>query len=178
MANFNDEVVDFKKGIRVQGAIDKTRVTTETYGANTSIVFGAESRTPAQLASAPISASGNILVAAIEAGATVLVPGITGKVIRVVDWTLVDRGADAAGATAVVLQDTNTSPVPIASIAVAPLDVAVHVKPTTANVTNGTDGINGGPLTSGKGITMVKTGAALTGTTSIDWNIIYTVASA
>jgi len=56
MANRLDEVVDFKKGIRVQGAMDKTRVTTETYGANAVITFGTESRTPAQLAAAFISA--------------------------------------------------------------------------------------------------------------------------
>jgi hypothetical protein len=75
-----------------------------------------------------------------NAGATLL-PAIAGYKYRLIDWTMIAIGGNAATATSVRLRATQaTSAVSLAVVAVAALTRSTAVKPNSANVTNLADG--------------------------------------
>jgi len=119
--------------------------------------------------------SESVSLTEINAGKTILA-AVAGRTITVVDFTIIAVGGAATAATAVTLSDTASSPVVITTIAVAALTEGNLVKPYTAtHVTNGAAGI-GASLTAAKGITIEKTGSAMTTATSFTAIISYTIA--
>lgn len=178
MRSSYDEPVDFKVGMFVAGAVDDSAATTITYGADSVVQLGsAESLTGAQMGATLLTLFRTVTAAEVNAASgagTVIIPGVTGQRLRVVDYTIVARNGAAGGATAVVLKDTADSPVTVTSIAVAALTENAYVKPFTTNATNGTGGICGGLLTSGKGVRIGRTVSNLTTSDPIDVLIRYT----
>lgn len=110
-------------------------------------------------------------LAQINAGLT-LISGITGKKITVTGYSGQVIGTFATG-TGIYLQSTNVSPVRAATILTADIAGTGDITPNSANTTLGVG--FGGPLGSGDGFQVIKDGAtALTGGTSIQFNISYT----
>lgn len=104
--------------------------------------------------------------AQVNAGA-IIIPAVAGKAITVTNYVANATGSWATG-TAVVVEDTNGSPVAVTTIAQA--DIANVNFPGAAGNTLGTFGT---PLTAGKGLQVVHTGSAFTGGTNITFNISY-----
>jgi len=110
-------------------------------------------------------------LAEINAG-KILLAGVTGKTISVLDFKAKVVGNFAA-ATSVEIEDTNGSPVAIASTAVAGLTDGAILNEVEANTTMGAGYL--GDLTESKGIAITKTGSAATGGTSITVRIDYVI---
>jgi hypothetical protein len=108
--------------------------------------------------------------AQINAGLT-LIPGVAGKAITVTNYQMQTTGSFATG-TAIVLEDTNVSPVVVTTVVTA--DLANVNFPGAAGNTVGVG--FGQPLTSGKGLQVVKTGSAFTGGTAALITVTYTQA--
>lgn len=110
-------------------------------------------------------------LAQINAGA-ILIPGIINRTITVMGVTQKVTGGFTT-ATAVVLQDTNASPVNINSTAIANLTTGATLLDNSTGVTNGAGLL--GALTLGAGIAVAKTGSSAAGGTSITYCIEYTI---
>lgn len=110
-------------------------------------------------------------IAEINAGKT-LIDGISGKKIRVVDFTALVTG-NWAVATSVDLQDNSSSPVKIGVMLIASLTDGAVVKPNSANVTAGAGFL--ADLAEGKAVRVVNVGTAGTTGTSIKFAIKYQV---
>ncbi len=110
-----------------------------------------------------------VTLAESNAGATILA-GITGKTINVVGFNAKVAG-NYATTTSVVLEDTNGTPVAIATCLVAALTDGAVLNEATANVTMGAGYL--GALTAGEGIAVTNTGTAATGGTSITFKVDY-----
>lgn len=110
-------------------------------------------------------------LAEINAG-KVLLAAVTGKTITIVDFKAKVVGNFAA-ATSVEVEDTNGSPVAIASTAVAGLTDGAILNEVESNTTMGAGYL--GSLTAGAGIAITKTGSDATGGTSITVKIEYTI---
>lgn len=113
-----------------------------------------------------------LTLAQINAGA-VLIPGIAGKKINLIDYTARVNGASFAGGTNVILESTNGTPVVASTIAEAGLVTTAILKPTSANTTLGA-GFSV-PLGSGDGLQLVSTGTHTT-TTGLTLTLNYTQA--
>ena len=110
-------------------------------------------------------------LAEINAGKT-LVTGIAGKTITVVGFDATVAGTFTT-TTSVDLEDTNGTPVAIATAAVAALTDGAVLDSTTANVTMGAGFL--GTLTAGEGIAVTNTGTAAAGGTSITYKVDYII---
>jgi len=108
-------------------------------------------------------------LAEINAG-KVLIPGIAGQKITVVDYTARVTGGFATG-TSVKLQSTNGAPVDVTTIAEAGLTNGAILLPASANTTLGAGYAQ--PLGTADGLKVVNVGAAQTGGTSIDFAISF-----
>lgn len=111
-----------------------------------------------------------VLAADINAGLTII-PAVLGKTITVTGVQQRANGGTAAGATAVVVQDTAASPVNVASTAVATLTSGTLVQENTSGVTLGAAFLAAATLS--KGIAVGKTGSSLTTATSITFVVEY-----
>jgi len=107
----------------------------------------------------------------INAGLTLLA-GVTGKTITVLDFKAKVTGTFAT-ATSVEIEDTNASPVAIASTAVAGLTDGAILNEVESNTTMGAGYL--GTLTASEGIAITKTGSDATGGTSITVKIDYII---
>ena len=114
-------------------------------------------------------ASVTATLAQIHAG-QVLIPGLAGAQIRVLDYNATVLGAFATG-TAVVVESTNVAPVVVTTIAEAALGNGAINFPGLANNTLGA-GFSA-PLGAGDGLQVVNSGAAQTGGTSIRFDITF-----
>lgn len=112
-----------------------------------------------------------VLLADINAG-KVLIPAVAGKIITPLDVKMTVSGNFAAG-TSVELEDTNGTPVVVASVAQAGLSDGDVINETEANTTMGAGYL--APLTTGKGLALTKTGSDFTGGTSITVRVLYKV---
>ena len=113
-------------------------------------------------------------VAEINAAAgRVIIPGVANRAIIVTDFDLICTGV-AAGATAIVLQSSNGTPVLVATVPVAAAGNGAVVTQFTASVVRGA----GFRVAVGAGdsIVIAKTGATLTGTTTIAVKLEYQIA--
>lgn len=108
-----------------------------------------------------------VTLAELNAGKT-LFAGIAGKTVTVIDFDAKVSGAFAA-TTSADLEDTNASPVAIATVAVAALTDGNILDSKTASVTMGAGYL--GTLTTGEGIAVTNTGSAATGGTSITYKV-------
>lgn len=99
----------------------------------------------------------------------VLIPGIAGKAITVTNYVLTTTGTFATG-TAIVLEDNAGSPVVATTVVTADLG-NVNIPGAAGNTLGAGFGV---PLTSGKGLQIVKTGSAFTGGTNAIVTITYT----
>lgn len=106
--------------------------------------------------------------AQINAG-LVLIPGATGKSIRLLNFVARVAGAFASG-TSVELESDATAAA-VATFLEAALTNGAILVPGTANVTLGTDFANPGP--SGEGLKLVNNGSAQTVGTSIEFTLTY-----
>jgi hypothetical protein len=109
-------------------------------------------------------------LAQINAG-LLLIPGVTGQKINVVDYTARVTGNFATG-TSVELESTNASPVAVSTIAEAGLTTGAILKPSSANTTLGAGFST--PLGTGDGLQVVNNGSAQTVGTSITFTLNYT----
>ena len=100
----------------------------------------------------------------------VLIPGLTGAAIRVLDYNATVLGNFATG-TAVVVESTNAVPVVVTTIAEAALTNGAITFPGIANNTLGA-GFSAA-LGSGDGLQVVNSGAAQTGGTSVRFDITF-----
>ena len=112
-----------------------------------------------------------VTLSEINAGKIIL-PGVEGKTINVKDFTVVVSGTFLTG-TSIEIEDTEASPINVASIAAAGLTDGAIIKPDEANTTIGAGFL--GDLTEGEGIAITKTGSDFTGGTSIKVKIDYTI---
>lgn len=106
-----------------------------------------------------------------NAGVTIL-PGVAGKTITIVDFAAKVSGNYATN-TAILLQDTNGTPVVVATAAVAALTTGNILNEKTTNVTMGAGYL--APLTAGAGVAVANSGTAATGGTSITFKINYVI---
>jgi hypothetical protein len=106
--------------------------------------------------------TGNITLAQIQAG-VVLVPGITGYTITPIRYKIIVKGTPG-GTGNLVLEDTNTTPVVITTVAEASLAGILTSEVTATGKTDGAGMC--APLTTGKGIQIPAT-ATLTTLTGI-----------
>lgn len=119
-----------------------------------------------------ISFYARVSAADINAG-KVLILGVAGRTIRVTGFRLRAIGGAAGGSTSVDITDTAGTPVNICSALVAALTQNTLVGDQSANVTIGAGYLVG--LTADKGVQIGKTGGALSGATSVDVLITYTI---
>lgn len=108
-------------------------------------------------------------LAQINAG-LVIVPGVTGKRINVVDFIARVTGAFTTG-TSVNLQSTNASPVVAVSLLEAALTNGAVLVPGSANTTLGAG--FGAPMGTGDGLNIINIGTASAGGTSIAITVTY-----
>jgi len=118
-----------------------------------------------------LSATNIVTLAESNAGKTI-VPGVDGKIITIVGFDATVSGTYAS-TTSVDLEDTNGSPVAIATMLVAALTDGAVLDSTTTNVTMGVGFL--GALTVGEGIAVTNTGSAGTGGTSITISVQYRI---
>jgi len=102
----------------------------------------------------------------------VLLIGELGKTITILDFKAKVAG-NFATVTSVEIEDTDSSPVAIASTAAAGLTDGAILNEVEANTTMGAGYL--GDLTSGKGVQITKTGSDATAGTSVTIRIVYTV---
>jgi len=118
----------------------------------------------------------NVTLAELNAGATI-VPERTGFSYAVTGFTVVAKGGAATAATAVTLSTTDDTPSVLATIPVALLE---EDQAATQSSDNGTADVTIGAnfakeLTVGKGVTIEKTGSAMTTATSFDVVVEYVI---
>lgn len=113
-----------------------------------------------------------VTTAEINAGEEIL-PAVTGRTYTVVGYQLLCAGA-AAGATAIVLADTASSPVAVSTALIAACGNGARISSYALAISNVTQGTIGSALTASKGVQLYKTGSTLTGTTSVTVDLLYT----
>lgn len=120
--------------------------------------------------SSPRVAQFTVTQAQVNAG-LVIIPAITGKSVTVTNFQMQTTGTFATG-TSIELEDTNGTPVAVATVVTA--DLANVNFPGATGVTMGVG--FGQPLTLSKGLQIVKNGSAFTGGTNVLLTLTYTQA--
>lgn len=118
------------------------------------------------------TAYGTCTVAAVNGGTCIPLAATTGRNITVTFFDIVATGS-AATCTGVKLEDTNGTPVVIATLAAATLTSGAHNIPLT-----GTLGVGfgaGSGLTAAAGVQILVNGSACTTTTAFTYMINYTI---
>ena len=115
---------------------------------------------------------GTCTVASVNAGTCIPLVGVSGRTISVTNFDIVATGS-AATCTGVLLEDTNSAPVVIATLAAGTLTNLAHNLPLTATLGVGFGGGSG--LTTAKGVQIIVNGSNCTTTTAFGYAITYTV---
>lgn len=115
---------------------------------------------------------GTCTVAAVNGGTCIPLAATTSRKITVTNFDIVAAGS-AATCTGIFLEDTNGTPVVIATLAAAQLGSGAHNAPLTATLGVGFGAGTG--LTSAKGVQIIKNGSDCTTTTAFTYAITYTV---
>lgn len=116
----------------------------------------------------PVTYTARYTVAQINAGVTVL-PAIDQIKYRLLDFTMIAIGGNAATATGVYLKGTQaTSVVNLAAVAIAALTRSAVVKPNSANVTVLADAASFGVCDANTAITFIKNGSDLATATHVE----------
>lgn len=108
-------------------------------------------------------------LAEINAG-KVLIAGVAGQKITVVDYAARVTGNFAAG-TAIILESNNGTPVLVTTLAEAGLTDGALLRPSSANTTLGAG--YSAPLGTGDGLQVVNSGSAQTTGTSVSFTLTY-----
>lgn len=118
-----------------------------------------------------------VTTAQVNAGYTLL-PALAGYKYRIYDVTMIAIGGNAATATAVTINATQSAGAAVLiSAAIAALTQSAVVKPNSANVTVLADGASFIANDVNTAITIGKTGGALATATNIDVLLSYTIES-
>lgn len=115
---------------------------------------------------------GSCTVAAVNAGTCIPLALATGRTIYVTNFDIVAAGS-AATCTGIKLEDTNGTPVVIATLAAATLTSGAHNVPLTATLGVGFGAGSG--LTVSQGVQILVNGSGCTTTTAFQYAITYTV---
>ena len=117
-------------------------------------------------------------IAEVNAGFNLLDP-IPGYAYRIIDFTLIAIGGNAATATSVDINATRAAAaVILAVVAISALTRSTLVRPTTANVTLLADGASNTPVDAGTAISSKTVGSALATATHVDYIITYAIEKA
>lgn len=115
---------------------------------------------------------GSCTVAAVNGGTCIPLAGVTARTITVTNFDIVAAGS-AATCTGVKLEDTNGTPVVIATLAAATLTSGSHNVPLTATLGVGFGAGSG--LTAAAGVQILVNGSGCTTTTAFQYAISYAV---
>lgn len=124
---------------------------------------------PVVLATEPIT----VALADINAG-KIIIPEYKNAKLQILDFTLKCTG-NMGGLTNILIQDTNSSPVVYATIAVAGLTDGAILRPGSTNVTMGAGSY--GYLTKAKGLRLIKDGSNGTTATNVIIQVTYKYAT-
>lgn len=113
-----------------------------------------------------------VTLAELNAGKTILAD-LAGRTVKPVAFTITVSGDFTTG-TSIEIEDTNGTPIVIASVAQAGLTDGAVIKEDETNTTVGAGFL--GSLTAGKGIAVTKTGSDFAGGTSITVKVDYYLA--
>ncbi len=116
--------------------------------------------------------SGTCTTASVNAGTCFPLVGVASRTISVTHFDIVATGS-AATCTGVLLEDTNGTPVVIATLAAATLTSGAHNVPLAATL--GTGFGAGAGLTVAKGVQIIKNGSDCGTTTSFQYTITYAI---
>lgn len=119
-----------------------------------------------------MTAYGTCTVAAVNGGTCIPLAAVTGRTITVTFFDIVAAGS-AATCTGVKLEDTNGTPVVVATLAAATLTSGSHNIPLTATLGVGFGAGTG--LTASKGVQILVNGSACTTTTAFTYAITYSI---
>lgn len=159
-------------GTTTAAAINASGVTTTT-GGLVSIVTN-DFHTPFSTGSTanPVEmvTKGTCTVASVNAGTCIPLAALTGRTYTVNQFDIIATGS-AATCTGVFLEDTNGTPVVVATLAAATLTSGAHNIPLTATLGVGFGAGSG--LTVSKGVQLIVNGSGCTTTTSFSYNIEY-----
>ncbi len=167
-------------GTNVQsGTLASTGVT--TYGAAGGIVASTATSTvdiappfDNRILGNPIAkvVSGTCTVAAVNGGTCIPLADAASRTITVTHFDIVAAGS-AATCTGIFLEDTNGTPVVIATLAAATLTSGAHNVPLAATLGVGFGAGSG--LTTGKGVQIIKNGSDCGTTTAFKYTINYAI---
>lgn len=115
----------------------------------------------------------SVTLAELNAG-KVIIAAIPGRTIKIVGYTMIFNGTFTT-ATDIRLQDSNSSPVLISTVAIANATAAQNANSDVVGtgVTNGAGCFAN--LTASKGVSIAKTGSSAAGGTSIMVKVLYNV---
>jgi hypothetical protein len=156
----------------VSSTLGVTGVTTATGGLVSIVTNDFHTPYSTAITANPVSYTtvGSCSVASVNAGTCIPLAATTGRKISVTNFDIVATGS-AATCTGVLLEDTNGSPVVIATLAAATLTNGAHNAPLTATL--GTGFGAGAGLTSAKGVQIIVNGSNCTTTTAFGYAITY-----
>lgn len=177
LAVTNNETVGGTLGVTgttTAAAINASGLTTTTGGLVSIVTNDFHTPYSTGLTANPVSMTtyGTCLVAAVNGGTCIPLAGVTSRTITVTHFDIVAAGS-AATCTGVLLEDTNNTPVVIATLAAATLTSAAHNVPLAATLGVGFGAGSG--LTVAKGVQLIKNGSDCSTTTAFNYAITYTV---
>lgn len=159
----NDNVANFNGTFNIGGTVNNTGTSNNSGTINSTATLYSSKQVQTLISTVTLAQS--------NAGQIIL-PAVTGKTITITDFQAKVNG-NYATTTAVVLEDTNGTPVVISTLAVAALTTGAFLNSNTSGVAMGAGYFV--PLTLSKGLQVVNSGSAATGGTSIIFKIDYVI---
>lgn len=158
----------------VGGTLGVTGVTTATGGLVSKTTNDLSPTFSTGITANPVSMTtiGTCTVAAVNGGTCIPLAPVSGRTISVTHFDIVATGS-AATCTGVLLEDTNGTPVVVATLAAATLTNGAHNVPLTGTL--GTGFGAGAGLTAAKGVQILVNGSACTTTTAFKYALTYTI---
>lgn len=162
----------------ILGSVTPAAATVTTGTVNTALVskvsndFGTPFSTGLLANPVAYVAKGSCTVAAVNGGTCIPLVGVASRTVTVTNFDIIATGS-AATCTGVLLEDTNGSPVVIATLAAATLTSGSHNLPLTATLGVGYGAGSG--LTVAKGVQIIVNGSGCTTTTVFSYEIVYTL---
>ena len=159
----------------IGGTLVTTGLTTDTGGLVSIVTNDFHTPYSTGLTANPVSMTtyGNCTVAAVNGGTCTPLALSTGRTIAVTFFDIVALGGNTATCTGVLLEDTNGTPVVVATLAAATLTANAHNIPLTATLGVGFGAGTG--LTASQGLQIKVNGSNCATVTSFQYAITYTV---
>lgn len=158
--------------LSASGTLTVTGVDTENGGVVSKVTNDLSPTYSTGITANPVSLTtvGTCTVAAVNAGTCIPLVGVAARTISVTHFDIVATGS-AATCTGVLLEDTNGTPVVVATLAAATLTSGAHNVPLAATLGVGFGAGSG--LTVAKGVQIIVNGSGCTTTTSFKYAITY-----